>query len=134
MIGQSEDGRVIPSVSRSWFALGFLCSANELEVAMTHALVIIPLALRALRSRILAEDPVFGYEPMVGHVLALSSGSASSLPLATPNLTTINRYFVWDIIDSLLHSTIGFVIHGASPSLPYSRRLFTDAIEQEHAA
>lgn len=23
-----------------------------------------------------------------------------------------NRYFIWDTIDSLLNSTIGFVVHG----------------------
>ena len=41
---------------------------------MTHALIIIPLAFRSLSSDILAKDPVFGYDPMVGHVLALSTG------------------------------------------------------------
>lgn len=41
---------------------------------MAHALVIIPLAAKSLQSSILAKDPVFGYDPMVGHVLALSSG------------------------------------------------------------
>lgn len=41
---------------------------------MAHAVVIVPLALKSLRSRVLAEDPVFGYDPMVGDVLAMSSG------------------------------------------------------------
>jgi hypothetical protein len=65
--------------------------------AMTHAILIIPLALQSLRSQILARDPVFGYDPFVGHVLAISSG-----------------YFVWDTLDSARNSTIGFVIHGAA--------------------
>lgn len=43
-------------------------------VAMVHALVIVPLAARSLQSDVLSRDPVFGYDPMVGHVLALSSG------------------------------------------------------------
>ncbi|GFZ47742.1 hypothetical protein JCM24511_05489 [Saitozyma sp. JCM 24511] len=66
-------------------------------VSMTHALLIIPLALQALRSQTLARDPVFGYDPFVGHVLAISSG-----------------YFVWDTLDSARNSTIGFVVHGAA--------------------
>jgi hypothetical protein len=41
---------------------------------MAHALIVIPLAFRSLRSRVLAKDPVFGYDPMVGDVLAMSSG------------------------------------------------------------
>jgi len=41
---------------------------------MVHAVVIVPLALKSLRSEVLAEDPVFGYDPMVGDVLAMSSG------------------------------------------------------------
>ena len=41
---------------------------------MAHALIIVPLALKSLRSKVLAEDPVFGYDPMVGGVLAMSSG------------------------------------------------------------
>ena len=68
----------------------------DLLTAMIHAVIIIPLAFRALGSQVLENDPVFGYDPFVGHVLAISSG-----------------YFVWDTIDSMLHSTIGFVVHGA---------------------
>ncbi|RSH92190.1 hypothetical protein EHS25_008605 [Saitozyma podzolica] len=64
---------------------------------MTHAILIIPLALQSLRSQILARDPVFGYDPFVGHVLAISSG-----------------YFVWDTLDSARNSSIGFVVHGAA--------------------
>jgi len=41
---------------------------------MAHAVIIVPLALKSLRSKVLAEDPVFGYDPMVGDVLAMSSG------------------------------------------------------------
>jgi hypothetical protein len=41
---------------------------------MAHALVVIPLAAKSLRSKVLHEDPVFGYDPFVGHVLAMSSG------------------------------------------------------------
>ena len=63
---------------------------------MVHALIIIPLAFHSLASPILRADPVFGYDPLVGHVLAVSSG-----------------YFIWDTIDSLVNSTIGFVVHGA---------------------
>ena len=66
-----------------------------IAIAMVHALVIIPLAFRAVNSDILAKDPVFGYDRFVGNVLAISSG-----------------YFVWDTIDSYRHSTLGFVIHG----------------------
>jgi hypothetical protein len=42
--------------------------------AMAHALVVIPLAFKSLQSKVLKEDPVFGYDPMVGDVLAMSSG------------------------------------------------------------
>jgi hypothetical protein len=50
------------------------CHNSELRIATVHALVVIPLAVRSLQSRILAKDPVFGYDPFVGHVLAMSSG------------------------------------------------------------
>ncbi|WVQ98062.1 hypothetical protein IAU59_005184 [Kwoniella sp. CBS 9459] len=66
-------------------------------VSMVHAILIIPLAFKCLQSNILSADPVFGYDPFVGHVLAFSSG-----------------YFLWDTIDSLLNSSIGFVVHGAA--------------------
>ncbi|WWD21502.1 hypothetical protein CI109_105988 [Kwoniella shandongensis] len=66
-------------------------------VSMVHALIVIPLAIRCLSSTSLKQDPLFGYDPFVGHVLAFSSG-----------------YFLWDTIDSSLNSTIGFVIHGAA--------------------
>ena len=46
----------------------------SLIAAMSHALVIVPLTFRCLSSEILSLDPVFGYDPMVGHVLAISSG------------------------------------------------------------
>jgi hypothetical protein len=42
--------------------------------AMTHALLVIPLALRSLSVKAMKEDPVFGYDPLVGDLLALSSG------------------------------------------------------------
>jgi hypothetical protein len=41
---------------------------------MTHALVVVPLALRSLWLGALKDDPVFGYDPIVGNLLALSSG------------------------------------------------------------
>ncbi|KAK8847411.1 hypothetical protein IAR55_005269 [Kwoniella newhampshirensis] len=66
-------------------------------VSMVHALTVIPLAIRCLSSTTLKQDPLFGYDPFVGHVLAFSSG-----------------YFLWDTIDSSLNSTIGFVVHGAA--------------------
>ncbi|OCF32604.1 hypothetical protein I317_00373 [Kwoniella heveanensis CBS 569] len=66
-------------------------------VSMVHAILVIPLAFQCLQSTILSLDPVFGYDPFVGHVLAFSSG-----------------YFLWDTIDSLLNSSIGFVVHGAA--------------------
>ncbi|WVR04636.1 hypothetical protein IAU60_001647 [Kwoniella sp. DSM 27419] len=66
-------------------------------VSMTHAILILPLAFRCLSSKTLAEDPVFGYDPFVGQVLAFSSG-----------------YFLWDTVDSMVNSTIGFVVHGAA--------------------
>jgi hypothetical protein len=43
-------------------------------IAMTHALVVVPLALRSLWLGALKDDPVFGYDPIVGNLLALSSG------------------------------------------------------------
>ena len=47
---------------------------GKLMVAMTHALVVVPLALRSLWLGALKDDPVFGYDPIVGDLLALSSG------------------------------------------------------------
>ena len=47
---------------------------NALMTAMTHALVVVPLALRSLWLGALKDDPVFGYDPIVGNLLALSSG------------------------------------------------------------
>jgi len=46
---------------------------------MTHALVVVPLALRSLWLGALKDDPVFGYDPIVGNLLALSSGYVLSL-------------------------------------------------------
>jgi len=48
-------------------------------IAMTHALVVVPLALRSLWSKALSDDPVFGYDPLVGELLALSSGYVTGL-------------------------------------------------------
>jgi len=47
---------------------------TALMIAMTHALVVVPLALRSLWLGALKDDPVFGYDPIVGNLLALSSG------------------------------------------------------------
>ncbi|ORY30386.1 TRAM/LAG1/CLN8 homology domain-containing protein, partial [Naematelia encephala] len=61
---------------------------------MSHALIIIPLAMHCLNSPIIADDPVFGYDPTVARVGAVSCG-----------------YFIWDTVDSSLNSTAGFVLH-----------------------
>ncbi|WVQ83345.1 hypothetical protein IAT38_005484 [Cryptococcus sp. DSM 104549] len=66
-------------------------------VSTVHALTIIPLAIQSAKSEILKADPLFGYDPWVGEVVAFTAG-----------------YFVWDTIDSYLHSTPGFVLHGAA--------------------
>ncbi|WRT64766.1 uncharacterized protein IL334_001700 [Kwoniella shivajii] len=66
-------------------------------VSMVHAILVIPLAIRCIQSQTLKSDPVFGYDPFVGHVFAFSSG-----------------YFLWDTLDSLMNSSIGFVVHGAA--------------------
>ncbi|KAK6903724.1 hypothetical protein I204_02655 [Kwoniella mangroviensis CBS 8886] len=66
-------------------------------VSMVHAILVIPLAFQCLSSPSLKSDPVFGYDHFVGHVFAFSSG-----------------YFLWDTLDSLMNSTIGFVVHGAA--------------------
>jgi hypothetical protein len=47
---------------------------QKLMTAMTHAFVVVPLALRSLWLGALKDDPVFGYDPIVGNLLALSSG------------------------------------------------------------
>lgn len=62
------------------------CQDPELRIATVHALVVIPLAARSLQSRILAKDPVFGYDPFVGHVLAMSSGWVWSMSLMMEGL------------------------------------------------
>ncbi|WWC86889.1 uncharacterized protein L201_001768 [Kwoniella dendrophila CBS 6074] len=66
-------------------------------VSMVHAIIVIPLAFKCLSSSILKADPIFGYDSWAGHVFAFSSG-----------------YFVWDTLDSLMNSSIGFVVHGAA--------------------
>ncbi|WWC67953.1 uncharacterized protein I206_101872 [Kwoniella pini CBS 10737] len=66
-------------------------------VSMVHAILVIPLSIKCLSSTLLKEDPIFGYDSFVGHVFAFSSG-----------------YFLWDTLDSIFNSTIGFVIHGAA--------------------
>ena len=81
---------------------------------MAHAVVIVPLALKSLQSKVLAEDPVFGYDPMVGDVLAMSSGYVI---FSMRGQGLMRRYFIWDTIDSMLNSTIGFVVHGESTYL-----------------
>jgi hypothetical protein len=42
--------------------------------AQVHALLAIPLAIASLQSKILARDPVFGYDAFVGDALAFSAG------------------------------------------------------------
>jgi hypothetical protein len=41
---------------------------------MVHAIIVIPLALHSLSSEVLKKDPVFGYDPAVGDLLAFTSG------------------------------------------------------------
>jgi hypothetical protein len=62
------------SPSRSLFVEGIKILRERLMTAMTHALVVVPLALRSLWLGALKDDPVFGYDPIVGDLLALSSG------------------------------------------------------------
>lgn len=76
---QEGVGLVIVSVSLppSFPIESFAWSRRDrtgLMVAMTHALVVVPLALRSLWVGALKDDPVFGYDPLVGDLLALSSG------------------------------------------------------------
>jgi hypothetical protein len=46
---------------------------------MVHAAIVIPLALRTLSSETLRKDPVFGYDPAVGDLLAFTSGFVHAL-------------------------------------------------------
>ena len=50
-----------------------LVIADE-TVALVHALLILPMAFRTYNDPQLANDPIFGYDPRVGEVLAFTCG------------------------------------------------------------
>lgn len=54
------------SVSESWL--------NERVTALVHAVLIIPMALKTYNDPELRQDPIFGYSPRVGNVLAFTCG------------------------------------------------------------
>lgn len=83
--------------------------------AMTHALLILPMAMYVLDKPALLSNPVFGYDRQVSNVLAITCGYVLA-PIAASALTDVPRcsYFIWDTIASLLHSSFGFVVHGAA--------------------
>ncbi|KAJ9093100.1 hypothetical protein QFC20_007208 [Naganishia adeliensis] len=66
-------------------------------VALVHALLIIPLAFKTYDDPELRQDPIFGYSPRVGNVLAFTCG-----------------HFIWDTIDSLFNASAGFVVHAVA--------------------
>ncbi|KAF9030820.1 DUF887-domain-containing protein [Hymenopellis radicata] len=68
-------------------------------VSQVHVLVIIPLALRAMAVRELADDKAFGWsDRRIGLMTSVASG-----------------YFLWDALDAIVNfSDIGFVIHGVA--------------------
>lgn len=43
-------------------------------VALVHALLILPMAFKTYNDPQLAQDPIFGYNPRVGEVLAFTCG------------------------------------------------------------
>lgn len=43
-------------------------------IALVHALLIIPLAFKTYDDSELRQDPIFGYNPRVGNVLAFTCG------------------------------------------------------------
>ncbi|KAH9978315.1 TLC domain-containing protein [Russula compacta] len=64
--------------------------------SLVHSLVILPLTARCLHLPALAADRVFGWDPRVGTLFAITSG-----------------YFLWDSIVCLVHfEGVGFLIHG----------------------
>ncbi|KAI5451191.1 hypothetical protein NCC49_002067 [Naganishia albida] len=63
-------------------------------VALVHAVLIIPMALKTYNDPELRRDPIFGYSPRVGNVLAFTCG-----------------HFIWDTVDSLFNASVGFVVH-----------------------
>ncbi|KAE9394123.1 DUF887-domain-containing protein [Gymnopus androsaceus JB14] len=67
-------------------------------VSQIHALIIVPMALRALSSPNLDKDRAFGWdEETSGPLQAIASA-----------------YFVWDTIDAAInYHELGFIIHGA---------------------
>jgi hypothetical protein len=84
--------------------------------AMIHALMILPLAVSVMNKPSLQADPVFGYDHGVGNVLALSCGYVDPVSSDAANNSSCSTisYFIWDTVDSIRHSTIGFVVHGLS--------------------
>ncbi|KAJ3834716.1 DUF887-domain-containing protein [Lentinula raphanica] len=72
-------------------------------VSQVHALVIVPLALRALNSPTLDQDRAFGWDDKSGSLQAIASA-----------------YFVWDTLDAIINYTdFGFIVHGLACSLIY---------------
>ncbi|TDL25040.1 DUF887-domain-containing protein [Rickenella mellea] len=79
------------------------CVANVHVVSMAHALLVTPLAFRALSSRALDADRAFGWDDKAGTAMAVACG-----------------YFLWDTVESIVHfSDVGFVVHGLSCFLIY---------------
>ncbi|KAJ3782359.1 DUF887-domain-containing protein [Lentinula aff. detonsa] len=72
-------------------------------VSQVHAVVIVPLALRALNSPVLDRDRAFGWDDQTGSLQAIASA-----------------YFVWDTLDAIINYTdFGFIVHGLACSLIY---------------
>ncbi|GAW09653.1 TLC domain-containing protein [Lentinula edodes] len=73
-------------------------------VSQVHALIIVPLSLRALNSPALDKDRVSGWDDD-------KSGLLQAIASA---------YFVWDTIDAIINYTdFGFIVHGLACSLIY---------------
>ncbi|KAJ9091870.1 hypothetical protein QFC21_007068 [Naganishia friedmannii] len=66
-------------------------------VALAHSLLILPMAFSTYNDPQLRQDPIFGYNPRVGEVLAFTCG-----------------YFIWDTVDSTFNSSAGFVVHAVA--------------------
>ncbi|EIN07165.1 DUF887-domain-containing protein [Punctularia strigosozonata HHB-11173 SS5] len=92
-----------PFFSKRLFPLSFGQAGRRAQnnwsirvVSLLHALVIIPLAFRALHVPRLAQDKAFGWDDRHGTLAAVACG-----------------YFLWDSVESAVHYIdVGFVIHG----------------------
>lgn len=83
-------------------------------LATLHAFISGGAALYHLRNETLKSNPVFGFDSSVGQLCAFSMGYVfflSSYFFGAIYLY-LGRYFIWDTIDSIRNSTIGFVAHG----------------------